>query len=278
MRKVTVGLAQMRVVSEAKANITKATEMVAEAAERGANMVCLPELFEGPYFPRVEHAAPRPETIPGPGSKALSEAARRNHVVLIGGSIYEAAGRNRYNTTPTFDEKGRLLGKYRKVHLPQDPGFFEQDYFDAGSTFKVYDTSFGRIGTLICFDQWYPEAARANRLLGAQMIFYPTAIGTVSGISQTEGDWREAWEGVQRGHAIANSVVVVAVNRVGREGKTSFWGGSFAYDQFGKLLVRAGSEEGVYLARFDLDLGGEVEEGWGFVKNRRPAAYERLTG
>ena len=132
------------------------------------------------------------------------------------------------------------------------------------------------MGTLICFDQWYPEAARATRLLGAEMVFYPTAIGTVRGIEQSEGSWKDAWEAVQRGHAIANSVVVAAANRVGNEGDTDFWGGSFVCDQFGKVLARAGSKEKVLIAECDLDLGTEVEQGWGFIKNRRPETYRRL--
>ncbi|HME18871.1 MAG TPA: nitrilase-related carbon-nitrogen hydrolase, partial [Nitrososphaerales archaeon] len=142
----------------------------------------------------------------------------------------------------------------------------------------VIPTSCGRVGTLICFDQWYPEAARINRLKGAQILFYPTAIGWVEGIEPVEGDWKRAWESVQVGHAVSNSIVVSAVNRVGTEGKTTFWGGSFVCDQFGKVLLRAGDEEGVFVADCDLGLGEAVEEGWGFLRNRVKGTYGPLTG
>ena len=151
-----------------------------------------------------------------------------------------------------FDEHGNELGRYRKVHIPQDPGFYEQDYFTPGTEYKVFETRYGKIAVLICFDQWYPEPARVCKLLGAQILFYPTAIGTVKGIEQVEGGWQEAWEAVQRGHAIANSVVVAAVNRVGAEKDMRFWGGSFVYDQFGKLLVRGDAKERVLMASCDL--------------------------
>ena len=144
-------------------------------------------------------------------------------MTLVGGSIYERDGRYRYNTCLVFDEGGRNISKYRKVHIPQDDHYFEQDYFTAGKAYAVARTRFGKVGTLICFDQWYPEPARVNRLLGADILFYPTAIGWVKGIMPVEGDWKRAWESVQVGHAIANSVVVCAVNRVGTEGDTRFW-------------------------------------------------------
>jgi agmatine deiminase len=171
-----------------------------------------------------------------------------------------------------------MLGAYRKVHIPQDPGFYEQDYFAPGKDYRVFDTRYGKIGVLICFDQWYPEAARANKLLGADFLFYPTAIGTVKGIEQSEGDWQEAWETVQRGHAIANSMVLAAVNRVGVEKETTFWGGSFVCDQFGKLLAKAGGREQVLVAACDVQLGRDIERGWGFLRNRRPSTYRRLVG
>jgi agmatine deiminase len=198
--------------------------------------------------------------------------------VLVGGSLYEKHGGKAYNTAVVFDELGNALGAYRKVHIPQDPGFYEQDYFTPGRDYSVFDTRYGKIGVLICFDQWYPEAARANKLLGADFLFYPTAIGTVKGIEQSEGDWQDAWETVQRGHAIANSMVVAVVNRVGVEKDTTFWGGSFVCDQFGKLLGRAGKREQVLVATCDVELGRDIERGWGFLRNRRPLTYRRLAG
>jgi agmatine deiminase len=181
-----------------------------------------------------------------------------------------------YNTSPVFDERGKLLGTYRKVHVPQDPGFYEQDYFVPGERYRVFRTRYGRIGVLICFDQWYPEPARIVRLMGAEMIIYPTAIGTMRGVKQAEGSWRKAWTGVQRGHAIANSVVVATANRVGEEGTTKFWGGSFVYDQFGKTLAQADGNERVITATCDLDLAKDIEDGWGFLRNRMPGTYGKL--
>lgn len=257
-------------------NIERAERMVGRAAHQGAQIVCLPELFDSPYFPRLKSSTIKPEPIPNQTTERLSRISRKNRVVLVAGSIYELSGKKAYNSSLVFDEEGRLLGKYRKVHIPQDPSFYEQDYFTQGSAYKVVRTSRARLGLLVCFDQWYPEAARVNRLMGAQILFYPTAIGTVQGIHESEGSWREAWEGVQRGHAIANSVIVAATNRVGTEGKMNFWGGSFVCDQFGKILARADSKERVLIARCDLDLGRDIERGWGFLRNRTPSTYQRL--
>ena len=259
-------------------NIESAVSLVGEAAREGARVVCLPELFAWRYFPATRRSSERPETIPGPSSRALSEAARKNGVTLVGGSIFEKAGGRRYNTCLVFNESGRTIAKYRKIHIPQDEHYFEQDYFDAGERYVVAKTGWGDVGVLICFDQWYPEAARIERLNGAELLFYPTAIGWVKGIEPSEGDWRKAWESVQVGHAISNSVAVCAVNRVGTEGDTTFWGGSFVCDQFGKVLLRAGSKPGAYTVDCDLSLGRAVEEGWGFMRNRKPRTYAGIAG
>jgi predicted amidohydrolase len=237
-------------------------------------------LFDTPYFPRIHPNSKSlfaTESIPGRTTKVLGDSAKKNKIVLIGGSIFEKSGNKNYNTSVIFDEQGRMLGKYRKVHVPQDEGFYEQDYFASGDKYPVFQTRFGKIGVLICFDQWFPEAARLLRLKGAEIIFYPTAIGNVKGIDQSEGNWQEAWESVQRGHAIANSVAVSAVNRVSREGDTTFWGGSFVYDQFGKLLLRAGRKDGVFVVDCDLSKQDDVESGWGFLRNRHPKSYTGLT-
>ena len=273
---VRIGIVQMAMSDDKGANLAKAGRMVAEAGRLGANVVCLPELFATRYFPTEKGAHPVPEEIPGPTSRLLSQVASEARVVLVGGSIFERSGARRYNTCVTLSETGRILGRYRKVHLPQDEHFYEKDYFSPGTRYTVVRTSFGRIGTLVCFDQWYPEAARVNRLMGAQILFYPTAIGWVKGIEPVEGDWKQAWESVQVGHSISNSVVVCAVNRVGTEGATTFWGGSFVSDQFGKVLFRAGEEEGVYAVDCDLGLGRTVEDGWGFLRNRMKRTYGRL--
>ena len=276
---LTLGLVQMAMGDDHEANVSKAVAMVGEASERGASIVCLPELFVYRYFPQEKGAKVRPEPIPGPTTRLLSAAAREWKVALVGGSLYEkAAGGRLYNTSVVFDERGRMLGKYRKVQVPEDESFYEKDYFSSGGAYGVFETSSAKIGVLICFDQWYPEPARVNKLMGAEVLFYPTAIGRVDGIEETEGDWQEAWETVQRGHAISNSIVVAAANRVGKEGRMNFWGGSFVCDQFGKILARADDREQVVMASCDLELGRQVEEGWGFLRNRKPSTYRKLTG
>ncbi len=275
-RSVTLGLVQMEMSREARTNVERALSGVELAADKGAQIVCLPELFAWRYFPTTRDSRQAAEPIPGRLSRALSESARSNGVVLVGGTLYERAGRSNYNTCLVFGDDGRVLSKYRKVHIPQDEHYYEQDYFNPGRAYAVAETGFGGVGTLVCFDQWYPEAARATRLLGAEMLFYPTAIGWVRGIEPAEGDWKKAWEAVQVGHAIANSVVVCAVNRVGAEGGTTFWGGSFVCDQFGKVLFRAGDGPGVYTVTCDLDLGKKVEDGWGFMRNRQPKSYSAI--
>ena len=273
---VRLGIAQMAMGPDEGENLEKAVEMIGDASARGADIVCLPELFASTYFPRREHVKVKPEPIPGPTSRALARAAAKSKVFLVGGSILERAGAKRYNTSVVFDSRGRMLGRYRKVHLPYDSHYFEKSYFSPGRGYSVFRTPFGSISPLICFDQWYPEPARICRLGGAQILFYPTAIGWVKGIDPVEGDWQEAWEAVQRGHSVANNVVVCAVNRVGTEGDMTFWGGSFVCDQFGKVLFRAGDNQGVSVVEVDLSLGREVEEGWGFLRNRKPSTYRRL--
>jgi len=276
MNQLKLGLVQMRMVREHKKNLDKALEMVRAASNEGAQVVCLPELFDSLYFPQEEVSEAEPQSLPNGTTDALAEVAEENGIVLIGGSLYESHNGKAYNTSVVFNSDGKMVGSYRKVHIPQDPGFYEQDYFDPGADYQVFDTSFGKIGVLICFDQWYPEPARINKLMGADVLFYPTAIGTVTGIDQAEGDWQGAWENVQRGHAIANSMVVAAVNRVGLEKEIKFWGGSFVCDQFGKVLARAGAKEQLLIVQCDLDLAADVERGWGFLKNRRPKTYRRL--
>jgi len=275
---VTLGLVQMSMSDDKEENFSKALGMIEEATSKGSQIICLPELFATRYFPQAEKSTIEPEGIPGPTSKFLSNAARKNHVVLVGGSIYEMDGKKRYNTCVAFDEQGRMLGKYRKVHIPQDEDFHEQDYFSPGDSYSTFKTSKGRVGSLICFDQWYSEPARIERLLGAKILFYPTAIGTVKSIEQTEGNWKEAWEAVQRGHSIANSIVVASINRVGSEGEMKFWGGSFVYDQFGTLLARAGTKEEVLAVECDLSLGARIEDGWRFLRNRMPKTYSKIIG
>ena len=280
MMKVTLGLVQMAMSDDPADNLAKAVRRIEVSASQGADIVALPELFTSPYFPQEEKAdAERyAQTIPGDASAALSKAAKENDVVVVGGSIFERDGKSFYNTSMVFDEKGKLLGKYRKMHVPHDPKFYEQHYFRPGDLgYKVFDTKYGKIATLICYDQWFPEAARIVSLMGAEIIFYPTAIGLVHGIEQSEGSWQEAWTTVQRGHAIANGVAVAAINRIGREGIMRFWGGSFVSSQFGTLLARGGDKEQIVMAQIDLSLGKDVKEGWRFFHNRRPESYGKLS-
>jgi len=265
--------------SDPEENGRKAIRMIHEASERGAQIVCLPELFTTLYFPREEKrdAFGLAETIPGKTTEVLSKAAKENNVVVVGGSIFEKEGDKFYNISVVFDETGRIIGKYRKMHIPHDPFFFEKDYFEESRDgFKVFHTKYGAIGVLICYDQWFPEAARINALMGADVIFYPTAIGVPDGNAQEEGNWQEAWTVVQRGHAVANSLVVAAVNRVGKEENMNFFGGSFVSDQFGKILAEGGDKEKIIIAEIDLNLSKQVREGWQFFYNRRPESYKKL--
>jgi agmatine deiminase len=266
----------MSMAAHRDTNLRKAVQGAREASEGGAEVVCLPELFAWRYFPSKRGAKPHPEAIPGPITEALSRCAKDNGVVLVGGTVFEDAGKKRYNTCLVFDSDGKIAAKYRKVHLPQDDHYFEQDYFSSGTRYRVARTSIGRVGALVCFDQWYPEPARISRLMGADFLFYPTAIGWVKGIEPVEGDWHLAWEAVHVGHAVSNSMVVCAVNRVGQEGDTTFWGGSFVCDQFGKILFRAGTEEGVFVVPCDLRLAKLVEDGWGFMRNRKKGTYSAI--
>jgi predicted amidohydrolase len=282
-RTITIGLVQMKMEENPSRNLAHARELIAAARKQGADIVCLPELFTSLYFAQYanpgggEKAGIPTDPIPGATEQGLSQCARENAVILVAGSLYEKAANGLFNTCLTFNRDGQLLGKYRKIHIPHDESFFEQHYFTPGDLgFKVYETAEGRIGTLICYDQWFPEAARVNALMGADIVFYPTAIGLVRGMDQDEGDWQQGWENVMRGHAIANGMVIVAVNRVGCEDQMKFWGGSFVIDAFGKTLVRAGHDEQVVLASVDLDHGRRVREGWRFFYNRRPDQYGKM--
>lgn len=281
---VTLGLVQMGMSGRAEENLAKAIAGIASAAKKGAQIVCLPELFTAPYFAqkaggKKEASEKYAEAIPGKTTDALAKSAKENSVILIGGSIYEKEGKSgkSYNTSCVFDEKGKLLGKYRKIHIPHDECFFEKDYFAPGNLgFNAFDTQHCKISPLICYDQWFPEAARSVALMGAEIIFYPTAIATVRGVEQAEGNWQEAWENSMRGHAIANGIVVVAVNRCGTEGKMDFWGGSFVCNAFGKTLARAGNKEEVLVAQVDLEHSKMVREGWRFGYSRRPEEYGKI--
>ena len=262
-------------------NLAHALDMARAAIREGARILCLPELYRTSYFPQYDdrEASVYAETIPGASTRAFSALAREEGVVIVVPLYEQTADGEHYNTAVVIDADGRLLPPYRKVHIPFDPRFYEKTYFRPGDRYLVYDTRYGRIAVLICYDQWFPEAARTVALQGAEIIFYPTAIGRIAGEEEPpEGDWRDAWETVQRGHAIANSVHVAAVNRVGDEDDIRFFGSSFVADAFGNILARAGeADETILVAEVDLSMNESVREGWGFFRNRRPETYGVLT-
>jgi len=277
---LSVGLVQTAVSDNVSYNMKKTAEKVEEAAKKGAKIVCLQELYRAKYFPQDENceADKFAETIPGESTKLFSEIAARNKICLVV-PIFEKTPKGKYyNSAAMIDSDGKLLGWYRKIHIPCDPCFYEKNYFEAGDTgYAVFKTRYARVGVLICYDQWFPEPARVNTLMGADIIFYPTAIGTISGYDSSEGDWHEAWKTVQRANAISNGVHIAAVNRVGQEGQLRFWGGSFVCDSFGQILKEASSEkEEVLITKIDLNKNMEVREGWGFLRNRRPDTYSAL--
>ena len=218
-------------------------------------------------------ASPLAETIPGDSTRVFSEIARRHNVVIIVPLFEKSADGRYYNTAVIIDADGTLHTSYHKVHIPQDPGFFEKGYFYPGDRYHVHTTWYGRIAVLICYDQWFPEAARCVALDGAQIIFYPTAIGHPTSEEPAEGNWHEAWALIQRGHAVANSVHVAAINRVGKEADITFFGGSFICDAFGKIIVQGGDTEETLIATLDLSMNQAVRESWGFFRNRRPDTY-----
>jgi agmatine deiminase len=280
MNKVTIGLIQTSVTENTNLNLQRAVVKAKEAIAKGAQIVCLQELYRTIYFPQAEDvdAACFAETIPGESTDAFAVLAKKHGVVIVVPLFEKDNKGNYYNSVVVIDADGRLLPTYRKVHIPHDPLFYEKNYFRDGLDFQVYDTRYARLSVLICYDQWFPEAARIVALKGADIIFYPTAIGWIKGEGMPpEGDWHDAWETVQRGHAIANGVHVAAVNRVGQEGDLTFWGSSFVCDSFGQVLKRASDkDEEVLVVEVDLDKNSEVQEGWGFFRNRRPETYGSL--
>lgn len=280
-KQIRVGLIQMAVTANPDKNLAKAVHLVKRAATKGARIICLPELFASPYFPRVKkgNGGKYAETIPGGTTRQMSMLAKKLGIVLIVPLYERAKNKKFYNTAVVISEQGEILGLYRKTHIPHDPEFYEKDYFEEGdSGYKIFKTKYANIAVLICYDQWFPEAARMAKLNGAEILFYPTAIGDLVGYLPPEGDWLNAWETIQRGHAIANSVPVAVVNRVGKEGKTRFWGQSFISDAFGKVLKRASkNRDEALIGQLDLSMNKFISEGWGFMRNRRPGTYRGLT-
>jgi N-carbamoylputrescine amidase len=281
-----VALIQMRCSTDPNDNLVRALKMLREAAGQGAQVACLPELFRTQYFCQAEDAArfDLAEPIPGPTTDALAGIARETRMVVVG-SIFERRAAGVYhNTAIVLDSDGTLRGRYRKMHIPDDPLYYEKYYFTPGDLgFKTFATTAARVGTLVCWDQWYPEAARLTALQGAEILFYPTAIGWHPAEKAEFGEAQaSAWETMQRAHAIANGVYVAAVNRIGHEGPSSggleFWGGSFLADPFGRVIARAGRDiEQIVVADCDPGLQEETRRNWPFLRDRRIDAYAPIT-
>jgi N-carbamoylputrescine amidase len=280
-KKITIGLVQTSVGPDLDRNLDKTAKFIARTARKDASIVCLQELFASPYFCRTEDkkSFKTAEKIPGKVTKFLSEQAKANKITLVGGSIFEVDEGNYYNTSLTFDSSGKMIAKYRKVHIPQDPSYYEQYYFKPGNLgFVQVQLPSIKIAPLICYDQWYPEAARANALKGAELIFYPTAIGWAETMRKNEPFSAQRWQDAMRAHASMNGIFVAAANRVGKEGSMEFWGGSFIADPFGQVVAKASNNrEEVLVADIDLSKITDSKEGWRFLYNRQPKSYSDLT-
>ncbi|MFZ5391429.1 MAG: carbon-nitrogen hydrolase [Patescibacteria group bacterium] len=280
MTKLTIALIQHSINKNQTANLKKVSALVSKAARRGAKIIALPELFNTIYFPQYKKVNKKDfaESIPGPTTNALAKLAKKHKVIIIA-PIYEQDKHGQFHNSATvINEQGKLLPTYRKIHIPHDPLFWEKNYFKPSqSGYKIYKTKYATFAVLICFDQWFPEAARIATLKGADLIFYPTAIGYIAGHNSKDGNWHDAWETVMRGHAIANGVHVAAINRIGQEDKLKFWGQSFVTNSFGKILKKASSyKEEIILCDIDLSHNKRIRQGWGFLKNRRPDTYQPL--
>jgi N-carbamoylputrescine amidase len=279
-----IGLVQMSMSADPAQNLEKAVARVGEAGAAGAEVVCLPELFRSPYFCQKEDARlfDLAEPIPGPSTEALGRAAKQAGVVVVAPVFERRAAGLYHNSAAIIDAGGQVVGLYRKMHIPDDPAFYEKFYFTPGDLgFRAFDTPKGRIGALICWDQWYPEAARLTALQGASVLFYPTAIGWHPHEKEIHGRGQhDAWRTIQRSHAIANGVYAAVVNRVGHEVPPEggpgleFWGSSFVCDPFGLVVAEASpDEEEILIAEVDLGRIEEVRRNWPFLRDRRIDAY-----
>jgi N-carbamoylputrescine amidase len=280
--KFRIGLIQMACSQDPNENLAKAEWRIREAAGKGAQIVCMQELFRSQYFCQREDAAlfDLAEPVPGPTSESFARLARELQVAIIGSVFERRAAGVYHNTALVIDADGSLLGIYRKMHIPDDPGYYEKYYFTPGDLgFPCFDTRFARVAPLVCWDQWYPEAARLAALAGAQVLFYPTAIGWHPAEKARDGAAElDAWRTIQRAHAIANGLYVAAVNRVGYEGPPEtgleFWGGSFVVEPFGQVLAEASHDrEETLIVECDPRRIEEVRRSWPFLRDRRIDAY-----
>ena len=277
-RKVKVGLAQLTCEKDKQANIAKAMLKVRELAQQGAQIICLQELFASLYFCDEENYDnfALAESIPGPSTEAFSALAKELNVVIVA-SLFEKRAEGLYhNTVAVLDANGAYLGKYRKMHIPDDPGYYEKFYFTPGDLgYKVFKTKYATIGVLICWDQWYPEAARITAMKGADILFYPTAIGWATSQDEaTNIEQYNAWQTIQRGHSVANGLPVVSVNRTGMEGEMQFWGGSFITNAFGALKYQAPHfDEALHVEELDLNENDSYRRHWPYFRDRRIDSY-----
>ena len=288
-----VGLVQMSATPDPDKNLQRAVDRLHQASAKGAQIVCLPELFRTQYFCQREDAAlfDLAETIPGPTTSRIAEAARTLRIVVVASVFEKRAAGVYHNTAVMIDSDGSLRGIYRKMHIPDDPLYYEKYYFTPGDLgFKVFDTQVGRVGTLVCWDQWYPEGARLTAMQGAQVLFYPTAIGWHPDEKEQYGTAQyDAWQTIQRAHAIANGLYVCAVNRVGFEdgdirgnkapGKgLEFWGGSFIADPFGRVIAKASHDkEEILIGEVDARVIEDTRRNWPFLRDRRIDSYGMIT-
>ena len=289
MRELKIGILQQHNIADTKKNIERLAENITDLAQRGAELVVLQELHNSLYFCQTEDVNnfDLAEPIPGPSTDFYGELARKLGIVLVTSLFEKRAAWLYHNTAVVIEKDGTIAGKYRKMHIPDDPAYYEKFYFTPGDIgFHPIDTSVGRLGVLVCWDQWYPEAARLMALQGAEMLIYPTAIGYESSDTEAEQQrQREAWTTVMRGHAVANGLPVIAVNRVGHEsdpseqtGGIQFWGSSFVAGPQGELLYRASdNEEESIILNIDLDHSEQVRRWWPFLRDRRIDEYKDLT-
>jgi N-carbamoylputrescine amidase len=279
-----VGLLQLGFSTNVNDNLKKAVLWVDKAAKKGAQVICLPELFRTQYFCQKEDVSifELAETIPGPSTEAMKKAAKKNKAVIVVPIFEKRAPGIYHNSAVIINSDGKVAGLYRKMHIPDDPAFYEKFYFTPGDLgFKSFETKYGKIGTLICWDQWYPEGARLTALQGASILFYPTAIGWHPHEKAKYGKAQfESWQTVQRGHAIANGVYVASVNRIGHEiivpgsAGLEFWGSSFICDPQGVVLGQGSvDKEEVVMANIDLDHLEDIRRNWPFLRDRRIDAY-----
>jgi N-carbamoylputrescine amidase len=278
---VAIGIIQTSASADVSENWRQTINSIGQVAAKGAQIICLQELFQHPYFCQTEDYGKfeLAQAIPGPDTELLQKLAAQLGVVIIASMFEERAPGIFHNTAAVIDADGGYLGKYRKMHIPDDPGYYEKFYFTPGDLgYRVFETKFGKIGTLICWDQWFPEAARLTCMLGAEILFYPTAIGWHHTQDQaTNTEQYQAWQTIQRAHAVANGIHVVAVNRVGVEEDTRFWGGSMVINPFGRILFEAGDQPAIEVVEIDLGQTAYYRTHWPFFRDRRIDSYQQLT-